>query len=198
MDIAGLKIKEFSMSKKEAAENDENFARKIEENSRLNQAITNSIIGKGSFCYLALTNLRASGAFIYGVLNIIHKGKYPIYDINVRITEVSRLNPNAKSPEAFADKEYNFEIPLLSKTNPAMQSKIKIPASDKLKFNIFITCRNGIFAQQLRCCKAGGTWKYATKVVKMLPINEKSVYKIIYEDINQGFPLDKNGKVEWE
>src|SRR5437879_2080527 len=50
------------------------------------------ITGGNSFCYLAFSNPRTAQSMLVAV----HKGKYPLHDINIRIVDINKfLNANA-------------------------------------------------------------------------------------------------------
>src|SRR5262245_49338891 len=69
---------------------------KSDEIAELNRTIAKSITGGDSYCYLRLANLHSQGA----LLNLIHQGKYPLYDISIRIVDLQNaavLQPSQNS-----------------------------------------------------------------------------------------------------
>ena len=71
---------------------------------------------------------------------------------------------------------------------------------ESIRYNIFISARNGMFTELLRLRKVNGVWKSAMKVEKK-NYSEKTPNApptLLKEQVDPDFPKDKNGQIQWE
>lgn len=130
--------------------------------------------GGDSYGYISIYNGFSKDNDIKGAV-FISRGEYPLYNISIRIVDLSRpigtwdlcdIIPEVKSNTA-SIIDYIFDL------------KDKTIA----EYNIFISTRNSHITELLRLCKVNGVWKQAIRV-----ISESG--EILYEEIDQKFPKD--------
>lgn len=166
-----------------------NLLNKSEEIARLNQEVANSVSGGDSFCYLVVSTI--DPVTNTGRLVVVHQGEHSLYDVHVRIVDLEKLD-QIKGNLSFAtlnQTDTNISIGNLISSFAQMLQPFTLGNSDTRRFNIFFSARNGFFNQALRFKKIDGKWVYATKVERE--------DKVIYEKVNDEFPRNAEGNVEW-
>lgn len=133
-----------------------------------------SITGGESFCYLTFTNTN--------VPIFLHVGKHPLYDINVRIFDLTKFR-QVGGP---IDLRYYTSFPLSNLRPKAGLTHpidgIPITGTQRQAFNITFSARNSVWSEILRLAKApNGTWDAAIRV----SANGK---KRAFESISRTFP----------
>jgi hypothetical protein len=160
------------------------------------ETLKHSVTGGDSFCYL---QFESNNNPTRGIL-LMHKGKYPLYDIQVRIVDLEiyrQLNNSnlEKSRELFEQAEKVYKLPTLNPNTAEILGKFTFPdnATEK-NFNIFILARNGSFEQFYRFRKVKQTWFQAHRVI----IRRDGKMEVLHQQIDQQFPTNKNGEIVWE
>jgi hypothetical protein len=168
---------------------------KSDEIAKLNHTIAESITGGDSYCYLQLGNANRNNA----LLAIIHQGNYPMYDVTVRIVDLDEFEQNRGAPNLASALGKVVPIGNLAPGQASMQGPIILPNRDILRYNIFISARNGMFTQLLRMLYVNGTWKSAMRVQKdnYSDADPDAQPTILKEEIDPQFPRNRNGQVEW-
>jgi hypothetical protein len=158
----------------------------------LNNFILSSITGGDSFCYVEIGSIAQTND--HGLLVLIHQGKYPLYDLNIRIVDLDKFDEikDKLSFEKLASMETRLNLGNLSPGFAQMLGPISFPGKTNLRFNIFATARNGETAQVLRIRLIDNKWVRANKVTKSFT-NE-----VIYEKIDKEYPRDPEGNVLWD
>lgn len=176
----------------ERAQFEKELRAKSDEIAGLNKQIAQSVTGGDSFC-----NVK----FLLGPTNtpmflVIHDGEFPLYDVSIRMWDPNDYNnvPENVSFEELTKKDLNFNLGNLSPHQTRILGRIQLPDSDKKEFALSIGARNGYVTEIIKLQKLGGEWKGAYRVLKD---EGKGESKILYEQIETGFPLDKNGQVQW-
>lgn len=161
-----------------------NLRIKSEEISNLNKEIVNNVTGGDSFCYIFIDSVNA------GIIGVVHKGRYPLYDLDIRIADVQEIDMMKGSLRANYSKVYKtIHIATLVKDSGV---SFELPISlygNKRDFNIFITSRNGFSVQLLRYRFINNKWFWATKVEKD--------GKILFEQNDDGYPRNKDREIDW-
>jgi hypothetical protein len=188
--VSWLTAQYFRISRQAKVEDDlESIRSKIggllDEFQTKTQNILGQITGGDSFCYLMI------GAGQSPVLaTIVHKGDHPLYDVVARIVDL----------EAYHKIDANLTFQIIQKTDIYRTYGTLIPGYCKVEgewnlgdgdcrsFNIFWTARNGGFTQRLRLRRVENKWYHATVVHRG---------KVIFEQIQEGFPRNEKGEVEW-
>ncbi|WP_039918725.1 hypothetical protein [Cellvibrio mixtus] len=124
-------------------------------------------------------------------LIVRHHGSYPLYDVTVRITDLRQLaqakDSSSISAAAFGTmKHVGNMIP----TQSNIVFAVDVKDYSELSFNIFFTARNGLFSQLLRIKKINDSWVSAIK-----GLNKDG--DIIFEHVEELFPRDSSGNVNW-
>ena len=171
----------------------ESFLReKSDEIANLNKEISKSITGGDSFAYLVPTVL--AGSNYPESLMILHKGKYPLYDLGMRVVDLDDFEAELAKPKGSSNIlsiGVNRSAGNIS-PNTASFSGISMKEKDYTRLTIQINARNGHFSQSLRIKKVGTEYKTALQVNKM---DSREV--TLFEKIDDGYPLNKEGKVDW-
>jgi hypothetical protein len=163
-----------------------------EQISRPQQENVNAITGGDSFAYVGFQIFGMDGKAVNAhsmpndlllVPIFIHKGKYPLYDVNVRFADIE------------GPMELNFAANAYRIGNMAPElgsmSEIRLPHHGKnIAFNIFFSGRDGLWTQLLRMLWVGEGWASANKVMRG--------FQEIYRDVSANFPRQKDGSIEWE
>lgn len=158
--------------------------------SDLNKEIVKSVIGGDSFCYLVIGSINSETNA--GLLTVVHQGEHPIYDVNARMVdlqEFKKLDGKLNSYN-FSQADTNIQIGNMIKNTASTFRPFNLGTSARRDFNIFFSARNGLFTQLLRMRKVDGKWLYATKVQKQ--------DKVIFEKIDDKFPRNDIGEIEWQ
>jgi hypothetical protein len=170
---------------------------KNEEIGRLNQQIASTITGGDSFCYVAL-NLPEEERNS-AIMMLVHEGKYPLYDVHVRIVDVHKFDLIKDKRPLFVEdiqkNETNVNVGNLAPSQARMlYSAWPLPITGKARYNIFISARNGFVTELVRLNKVEGKWRAAYKVDS----DERSNKGTLYEKIDPLYPRDKEGHVDWK
>ncbi|MEW5992867.1 MAG: hypothetical protein AB1744_00530, partial [Candidatus Zixiibacteriota bacterium] len=90
----------------------------------------------------------------------------------------------------FSQADTNIQIGNMIRNTASTFRPFNLGTSARRDFNIFFSARNGLFTQLLRMRKVDGKWFYATKVQKQ--------DKVIFEKIDDKFPRNDIGEIEWQ
>jgi hypothetical protein len=167
---------------------------KSDEIAALNRAISGSITGGDSFCYVALSNL--DSVTNTGILTVIQEGNYPLYDLSIRMADVEKflqLQKVLPIGQVRLQVETHLNVGNVSLSHAYNLRIWKLPNLDQQSYNIFIMARNGSFTQLLRFRRVNGEWISATKVMRR---NGKDSV-VLLEEIDKSFPRDATGQVDW-
>jgi hypothetical protein len=116
---------------------------------------------------------------------VVHKGKHPLYDVSVRITDVR--------PGKF-DAQSGLRAYPIGNLSPGLASltAIRIPQDGKdLMFNIFFVARNGTWTQFLRMPWIGDGWGKASKIVR------DRDGAVVLREVSDNFPRNEKGEIDW-
>jgi hypothetical protein len=193
------KSDEISALNREIAVSQTELRKKSDIVAELNRDIALSVIGGDSYCYLEIGNRDDNGA----ILMVIHQGKYPLYDVNIRMVDVNMSNDifNETHQVTFgsmAKTDFNFNVGNLAPGSSVVLRPISLPSSQTIRYNIFISARNGSFVELYRIKNINGIRKSAMKIEKTIPSNANSGKPSIplKEMIDPEYPRE-NGKINW-
>lgn len=130
------------------------------------------------------------------MFTLVHQGEYPLYDLTVRILDMSTFDNMMRQNNSYSDK-LREEVQLsVSNIAPNQASMLKTAqlGTDPLRWNLFFSARNGFFTELLRVRRVGNEWKTALKVIRT---RAPSKHVVLLEKIDSGYPLSKDGQVEW-
>ena len=142
-----------------------------------------TVTGGDSFAYAWIQD-----RFPY--FGVVAQGKYPLYDLNVRIVDLEE----AKKRSNFLGTSISFGeiVPGISRLQDI---KFEFGNSESRSFNIFFSARNGSWVQLLRLRKLkDDRWVSATRVDRT---GEKPS-KPAYQKIDKDFSLNEKGEIDWE
>lgn len=145
----------------------------------------NEVTGGDSFCFVDM------GEIPEGLIaHLVQKGKYPVFDVRLNITDLNALDSAIKSraPSLLASTRSFAAIDFLSRGlwQPLTVYPID-PKEDYVRYNISIFARNGSFTELLRLkrLKEGG-WTSALLVHASYDTKKG----IVFERIHRQFPKE--------
>jgi hypothetical protein len=189
ISATGAVLASIDQSKSERA-----LRQKSDEIATLNKQISQSITGGDSFAYLGPSYV-SGGAFPESLM-LIHEGKFPVYDVSFRVVDLDDFEAELKKPAETANilsVGVNQTVGNLSPRS-ALFTGITVRERPFVRLTIQISARNGHFVQSIRIKKVGESYKTANRVSKT---DEAGKDSVIYEKVDDGFPLDQNGHVNW-
>lgn len=158
--------------------------------AELNEHIASSITGGNSFAYITLPAVAPS---THG-LTVIHQGKYPLYDLKVRIVDLA--NWEKKQTRSLFDlqkDERHLSVGNLAAGQASVLGPVQIDG-DSTSWNLFFGARNGFWTELLRIRRVGAELKFAIKVKKDSQAGEAET---VFEKVDPGYPRNEAGRVEW-
>lgn len=170
---------------------------KTEEIAELNKQIAANVTGGDSYCTLFVS---APGESNQSGLILMNQGKYPVYDISVKIDDVEHLIDVAKN-ELGSAGSWAQSRALLAKASivflpgnlgPGQATELgvlQLPTTEKQSYNVQITARNSYVIQTLRFRRVNGEWKRAEKIMVNGVEHEPT--------IDPAFPRNDKGQVGW-
>jgi hypothetical protein len=158
-----------------------------------------TVTGGDSFCYMDFM-------YQFGQPNpvFIHHGRYPLYDVQVRIVDLVEMRKRVAEGRALdLNSDVQYRINEFQAGRMWMDRSLSVPFSDEQAqdFNIFFSARNGIWTEKLRLRKVSGHWVQAVQVFFSPYIRSGSPSipskKPAYESVAKEFPRDPDGAVPW-
>lgn len=165
---------------------------KNQEIADLNKQISMSITGGDSFCYIGHPLDGSQGDKLLPA--IVQQGEYPLYDVNLRIVDLEKsdlLQKNGLSfVEAMNQSQTIINVGNMPASSAQMLSTLDLTNQNVVRYNVFISARNGFVTQLIRLQKINGIWKGAMKV-------ERNGQKLL-EKINPNYPRNSQGEIDWK
>jgi hypothetical protein len=203
------KNEEIARGSQELAKKSEEIAKKSDKIADLTSEIAFISTGGDSFCFVRFHFL--VGAPKTPTLVVFHKGKYPLQNVQIIITDYEALLnaipdlPKGKSKaraatlsdmEKFEANRTYVDIRTLSPGSGTRVGPVwKLPERDEITYSIQINSLFQTFFQHLKLRRVKGTWQQAFRVHKYGP---KQSVIVLLEEVPKGFPVDESGKVKWE
>ncbi|MBL4832130.1 MAG: hypothetical protein JKY55_19900 [Aliivibrio sp.] len=152
----------------------------------LNIEILNHTTGGDSFPELTFINLdNQRNIATLGVYN--SSEKYNVLDVEMRISDID--DKTVKTLQSMFAKENTIKQALVKTKTTSLLSQISFGNGDSKKYNVFTFTRNNDFTQKIRLKKIDGKWLKATQIT--------SKNEVIMEHIDEGFPRNKEGGIDW-
>jgi hypothetical protein len=141
-----------------------------------------SITGGDSFCYLMPYPISDRDAI--GVL--IHSGKYPIYDLSLRIVDLHLFKQSVARGSALAALGMDYNLGNLAPHAAEPNSNIHLALTEEAPdFNLFFSARNGFWEESLRLRRVNGNLSQAILVERQ---DQSGSLVRLFEDIDRDFP----------
>lgn len=153
---------------------------------KLNQNISSNVTGGDAYCYLE-PSIDPKTDRMEFILN--HRGKYPVYDINVRITDMGKRkklpfdellkdydSKTIKARREIGDRlssqvnstDLFFKVDALMPNTYYRGQAFDIPEdTDELQYFIEIQARNGNFTELLAYQRIHGQWQRSVRLYKV-------------------------------
>ncbi|MES2581339.1 MAG: hypothetical protein V4627_01370 [Pseudomonadota bacterium] len=166
---------------------------------RTNEVIS-SVTGGDSACYLAAPTTSSE---TWSDLSVVHIGRYPLYQLSLRAVDLDILDEMRSREEdsSLIDRSqvwqrYVGDVPagFITSLNVCLRldsaGLIKRLEPDEFRrFNVYFYARNGSYSQLLRFKNVSGKWLLATKLLR----DEV----VLYENVDDGYPVGVSGQVDW-
>ena len=171
----------FNRSNKQLSEQTDKIAELSKDNielskeiSKLNKKFTADLTGGDSYCYLSPIR---STKFLS--LQLIHVGKYPLYDIDIRIFDTTKLE-NIEKKRNFKNKplELYKRYPVGNLMPGRTLFLDPLPLSTSIrnqKYAIDINARNGYVSQKIYARYEENKWYLAYKVERDKEVIKKYI-----------------------
>ena len=144
-----------------------------------------TLTGGNGFCFIDL--------FTLGMV-AIHKGRFSLYDVNIRIANVRYYT----SPGIDMSNDVVWKIPELGSNQALPNPVIKLPYhpmdGDKAQFNVFFIARNGSWSESFTVIRKNGL--IVDRAIRVLA-NGTTDKNPSFQMVTDGFPRLANGKVDW-
>ncbi len=183
-------------AEKQKSGSERELKQKNEEIGKLSRKIAYSVTGGDSFCYLAFS-LPDDGS-INAMLTAVHKGEFPLYDVSVRIVDLDKFDKHIKEQAKLTlggiqKVQTNINIGNIPALQAVTLGPWALSQSGEVRYNIFISARNGFITELVRLKRINEKWVSAYKV-EAGPGHEPGV---LYEKIDPDFPKNEDGNVNW-
>lgn len=155
---------------------------KTEENIRLSDRITqlaetaiNTATGGKGFCYL---RMEVGEDGLYPV--VLSKGRYPLYDLSLRLWNPEEWKPTTPSRNALLNKvaAETSQLGTLPRKDYIMLGRMPLPSGTEKQYAAEFSARNGSWSQSIVLRRSGKSWKVATIV-------QKSARVVKFKELNQ-------------
>jgi len=191
------KSDEIAALNREIASAQVELRKKSDDVAKMSKKIAASVTGGDSFCYIRPILFKSN---MPSNLLILHKGKYPMQQIQVRIVDIMNFDKHIKldsNGNKYFDStelyEYTFHIPFLHANKGFYYGNIPLPETDEAKYNVFFTTAYGDFVEEIRAKKVHNDWKIALRVKTDNHFDDK----VLYEEVDKGYPASGNSQVDW-
>jgi hypothetical protein len=151
-----------------------------------------TVTGGKSFCYMD---------FIYQFGGqtpvILHSGRYPIYDLNVRIVDLNKAMQRTSSEAILGTSVWIGELQV-GGSWANIDWSIPFTSAQSQDFNVFFSARNGIWTEKLRLRRVNDHWSNALQVW-FSPLGlSKPPTRPVLEKVAKDFPRKQDGRIDWD
>ena len=163
------------------------------ETAEINKQIASSVTGGVSFAYIIPTFFDPTHNS--PMFTLVHQGEYALYDLTVRILDLSTFDNIVGPTNLYSDKvrdEVQFSVSNIASNQKSMLKTVQL-STGPLRWNLFFSARTGYFTELLRVRRVGNEWKTALKVIRT---RSPSNHEVLLEKIDSDYPLSKDGQVE--
>jgi hypothetical protein len=176
------------------AQNEQEFSAtlsRLTDVSVLAKRSINNITGGDGFCYIIFEQRSLEERRPIPWVSAI--GNYPIYDIQVRITDVDNPGRSPYFADSFASDRI-VPIGNLSRGGGILMPAYAFDLKDKTSYglNLFFSARNGFWMEELRGTMVNGKWTYAYRVLSGATYNKQ-----IRIEVDVNYPHQADGSVKW-
>jgi hypothetical protein len=152
---------------------------------RLNEQITKTVTGGDSHPLISPVFLARHGEQgDIRSLHLGHRGKYPVYDLVVLVTDVVKLRQLAARGGPYNMEEYmwRFHVGTIGRGYEEKLMEVPTPESEEMMFSFTFMARNGQFEQRSKFQKLQGHWYTATRLQRD--------GKVVFEHADQSAPAE--------
>ena len=165
-------------------------------NAELTTENKNILIGGESFCYMLIS-------FPMGIPNsierdIVVEGEYPLYDIQMTITDLDKFStlrlskiPIEKRMSAVETCKITKNLGNIRNNAALTMGRLHIPPEKtSVRFNIDFSARNGSWRQRVLVKRKNeGGWLLANRVYRG--------DEILIDYVSKDFPRNEKGEIDW-
>jgi len=146
------------------------------------EQLVGHVTGGASFCYVEVGRQGDDQS----IWMLIQSGPFPMYTMQVRIVDLDTFH---NDPHTGRMSERYFAVDELPVGLAKTLDWHSLGPGDSRRFNIFMNARNGTIFQQILLRRINSDWLLATKI--------EVCGKIVRQSVDDGFPRDAAGRVEW-
>jgi hypothetical protein len=119
---------------------------------------------------------------------------FPAYDISARVWDIADMKNISGGLDDILSRDIaSVNIPSLAPTTMQLMGQREIPPTENIKrFAAQVNSRVGAFSQNINAARVGTTWLFAIRV-RVADVTGT----IIYQRVDDGFPLNDKGHVDW-
>jgi hypothetical protein len=159
-------------------------------NTTLAEEAKQATTGGDSFCY-ANANFQFEKPFFI----IIQSGKYPVYDVSVRIVDMTERTSLAEAGKIVGESTFNVLNVGGAAQGPDFPEPFTGPSLRR--FNIVFIARNGTWHQNLVVCKGNMRWSWALRVWPKKTNPPTRGQMPVFQHVDNDFPRNSAGDVDW-
>jgi hypothetical protein len=195
--IQGLAVQSAEVSRLQTSNNE--LQQQVLDLAKLNATLTreniSTVTGGDSFCWMGVN-------FQFGHPTPIftHSGKYTLYEVHVRISDLNKFRQKIERKEPFtlAD-DISIDLHEMAPATSGLSESFVLPFSDESAqdFNVFFSARNGRWTELLRLRKVHGHWSSAVQVAWQYRIDRPVTQEPIFEQIDDDYPRNNRRLVDW-
>jgi hypothetical protein len=121
---------------------------------------------------------------------LLHRGDYPLYDIDVRVVDIQRIDEIGNSA-ASHENIYHLDMLAPQHVKPIFLNSptSRMKPDEVRRYNIFISARNGSTTQMLQMTHVNGILRIATAI--------DNGVKEFYSDAAKDYPRGEDGEIDW-
>jgi hypothetical protein len=170
-------------------------------NLDLSQLINKNLIGGDSYGSVHPLVIMDNNDQMY-ILYFENMGEFPLYDVNVEMWNPDDFKDSERSDwratlDDFKNRRH-FEIGNIPPHGgKSLGQPFKLANGDRVKLNLSIVAKNGLFSELLRIVKIDGAISVAQKV-NTVSQKEGIGPETLLNKASEKFPRDKNGEIQWE
>lgn len=182
------KSDEIDQKNSEILEKTKLLAEKSDEIVDLNKELLNYSTGGDSYPIAQIIDLdNNTNSGLLAVHN--SSEEYPLFNLRVRVYDLD--SKVARTKENMFGDDKIFDSDMIPASSSHLEGNANLGSNHIKNFTIQSSARNGQFVQTLKLRKVEGVWRSAIKITKIDG-------QLLYEEVDEKYPLDKQGAVDWK
>ncbi|MBI2986121.1 MAG: hypothetical protein HYY45_05055 [Deltaproteobacteria bacterium] len=162
--------------------------------SQVQEQLRFSVTGGDGFPYLDVSIIGEKPP--RATLMVHNGGRFPLYDVDVRMAELSKQASEERDLSIYGMEEANLQshVGTLPPGGARIIDRWGLPEQeDRHDYNVFISARNRFVIENIRLRRIENRWRSAIRVFQ--DVGGKR--SILLERIDKEFPRSETGEVRW-